>query len=105
MVSRVKKVRKAPKGISRFKRSGKPGSKKKCALCGSVLHGVPNRTKPGLRKLSKTRKRPERVFAGVLCASCVERVLKEKTRLKAGFLKRADSPLTILKYADKLSTR
>ena len=57
-----------------------------CALCSSKLHAVPKRGIAGMRKLAKTKKRPERVFGGILCAGCTRRVLKEKARFKAGVL-------------------
>lgn len=76
--------------------------KARCALCKKLLQAIPARSRAGLRKLSKTQKRPERVFGGVLCTQCVQQLIKEKTRLKAGVLKREGVPLSRLKYIDAL---
>ncbi len=51
----------------------------RCARCGAILNGVP--IKEGeRRKLPKTKKRPERMFGGVLCAKCLREILKEAVR-------------------------
>lgn len=90
--------------------SGKPGvmykrpkpSKKTCALCAGVLHGVPNRRPAALSKMTKSQRAPTRLYAGVLCAGCVEQIVKERTRLKAGFITKDDVPLDRLKYLELL---
>jgi len=79
----------------------KPG-KPKCGLCGALLHGVPSKRIAELRKLGKTEKRPERVFGGVLCANCAQRVVIDETRLRSGVLRVEDIPLTRLKYVKAL---
>ncbi|MFO7710932.1 MAG: 50S ribosomal protein L34e [Candidatus Woesearchaeota archaeon] len=45
-----------------------------CAMCGVQLSGVPR----DVSKCTKTQKRPERPFGGVLCSSCSRRVIKEE---------------------------
>jgi large subunit ribosomal protein L34e len=52
----------------------------KCALCGAPLNGVPRLRPTELRKLPKTAKRPERMYGGVLCHSCLEMLLKREIR-------------------------
>ncbi|MFH8080660.1 MAG: 50S ribosomal protein L34e [Candidatus Aenigmatarchaeota archaeon] len=52
----------------------------KCGKCGKVLHGVPRLRGSKMRKLSKTEKRPERPFGGVLCSRCVKKFFAEKAR-------------------------
>ena len=47
-----------------------------CAYCGKPLAGVP-RKKEGL---SKTQRRPERPYGGVLCASCLRDEIKLEAR-------------------------
>jgi len=55
----------------------KPKSKKaRCAICGRPLHGVPRLRPVELRKLPKTKKRPERPYGGYLCPSCLAKLLK-----------------------------
>ncbi len=49
-----------------------------CSGCGAKLHGVPRLRTKQLAKLAKTKRRPERIFGGVLCPSCVEEKIKNK---------------------------
>jgi large subunit ribosomal protein L34e len=52
----------------------KPG-RAKCG-CGAVLMGAPRGIPSVMRKLSKTEKRPERPFGGVLCSKCMRAKIK-----------------------------
>jgi len=52
----------------------KPGPAR-CARCGRPLAGVPRERPSRLRKLSKTAKRPERPYGGVLCSTCLAEML------------------------------
>ncbi len=60
-----------------FKRKPSPA---KCGMCGKPLHGVPRERPSKMRNLPKTKKRPERPYGGVLCSSCMRKVLKEKLK-------------------------
>lgn len=51
-----------------------------CGRCGAQLHGIPRGTPRQIAKLSKTQKRPERPFGGVLCSSCLKDLVKFETR-------------------------
>lgn len=73
-----------------------------CGLCGSKLHAVPRRAPPELTKLAKTERRPQRLFGGILCSRCSERILKEAVRLKYNAVKREEVPVTHLKYVAML---
>ncbi|MFH0922928.1 MAG: 50S ribosomal protein L34e [Candidatus Micrarchaeota archaeon] len=90
------------RGHSSVSKNASKPSARKCALCGTKLHGVPNKSPGDLTKLAKTEKRPERVFGGVLCSGCVTRVLIEKTRLASKVITREDVPLYRLKFIDML---
>ncbi|NPA86970.1 MAG: 50S ribosomal protein L34e [Candidatus Diapherotrites archaeon] len=83
---RLKRVKvRTPGGrvVFHFRRE-KPG-KHVCALCGRPLHGVPHGRRPvEVRKLSKTERRPERIFGGVLCADCARRVIEIAFYVKTG---------------------
>lgn len=57
----------------------KPGYAR-CAKCGRRLQGVPRLKPSELRRLSKTERRPERMFGGVLCINCLEKLLKKVVR-------------------------
>lgn len=60
-------------------------SKHVCALCGKPLHGVPHGLRPSqVRKLSKTERRPERIFGGTLCADCARKVIETAFYIKQG---------------------
>ena len=89
--------RKTVKNKTIINRRQKP-SPAVCGLCGTTLKGVPKKTKAELAKLSKTEKRPERKFGGVLCSNCVSVLIKEKTRLQSGVIGMDEVPLTHLKY-------
>jgi len=52
----------------------------KCARCGKPLHGVPRLIPSKLRKLPKTKKRPERPYGGYLCSKRMKEAMKEKAR-------------------------
>ena len=97
-----KRSRRTPSGRKVMHYSQAPGSKHTCAICTSVLRGVARKNKR-LPRLTKTQRRPERKFGGILCANCVEQIIKEKTRLETGAISREDVPLARLKYLDKLS--
>ncbi len=54
----------------------KPGPAR-CARCGRPLNAVPRLRPNRMKRLSKTSKRPERPYGGVLCASCLAELLRE----------------------------
>ncbi len=56
----------------------------KCAICKKPLHGIPRLTPKELKKLPKTKKRPERPYGGYLCSKCLKEILKEKARSLRG---------------------
>lgn len=69
-------------GVFYFK--GKTG-KKECGLCHESLHGVPHgKRKAELSRISKTEKRPEVVFGGILCSHCRTMVIEETIKVKTG---------------------
>lgn len=77
-------------------------SRATCALCEEKLNAVPKRKGVELKKLSKTERRPERKFGGVLCASCTRAIIKFKTRLETGAISETDVPLNLLRYVNML---
>ena len=79
-------------------------SKKTCALCELPLHGVAHgKRKNEVSKLSKSEKRPSRVFGGVLCASCCTEIVSEAVKVKAGIKKFEDVPFAQSKYVHMAS--
>jgi len=79
-----RKFRKTPKKTKAYAAEYKP-SKHTCALCNSMLHGVPHGKRPSeVRKLSKTERRPTAIFAGMLCSKCRSLILEEAVKVKYG---------------------
>ena len=95
---RSRSVRKKFVKGRKFITKQKKPSKTICGLCGAVLQGVPVRGRYEMSKLSKIKRRPSRIFGGVLCASCTQRLLIEKTRFEKGVLKKEDIPVSHLKF-------
>lgn len=60
----------------------RPGAAK-CSVCGRPLNGVPSLRPSEMSKLAKTEKRPERMYGGVFCPSCLARGLREAARAQA----------------------
>ena len=57
-------------------RKRKP-SKAHCAGCGAVLPGVARARPYKMKTMAKTKKRPERPFAGQLCTKCSRAKIKK----------------------------
>ena len=55
-------------------------SKAKCAGCGAVLPGVPRERLHKMKKISKTKKRPERPYGGFLCSKCARKKIITEAR-------------------------
>ena len=70
---------KTPTGVAVHRKKRKP-SAKKCAECGKALHGIPRLITSKFKNLSKSKKRPERAYGGVLCSSCSRKKIIEKVR-------------------------
>ena len=51
-----------------------------CSKCGAILKGVPRERPTKMANLAKTKKRPERPFAGTLCSNCVKILFKAKAK-------------------------
>ncbi len=51
----------------------------RCAICGKPLSGVP-KDPDIIRYGAKTKKRPERIYGGVLCHDCLARSLRLAVR-------------------------
>lgn len=52
-----------------------------CAMCKEPLHGVKRRIPSKIKKISKTEKRPSRLYGGYLCAKCTKELVKVKARM------------------------
>ncbi len=77
-----------------------------CALCGKELHGVPHgRRSAEVRKLSKTERRPERIFGGELCAECQKKVIDLAFYVKNGLKTWDTVPIKMRKYVEVVMAR
>ena len=54
-----------------------------CGVCGAVLNGVPRERPTVMMGLSKTQKRPERMYGGVLCSKCTRAKIVAKVLAKS----------------------
>ena len=101
--SKKKKFRRKASGnAKRIFVRGKTG-KHKCALCERILHGVPHgKTSAQVRKLSKTKRRPTALFAGVLCSKCRAKAVAEAAKVEAKAKKFEDVELRLQKYVKQV---
>ncbi|MFO8016633.1 MAG: 50S ribosomal protein L34e [Candidatus Woesearchaeota archaeon] len=84
--------RRAPKGISRlFYRPKKP-SKAKCASCGTELSGTARERPKKMKNLTKSHKRPQRPYGGVLCSKCTRAKLIKGSRQEFQINKSREDP-------------
>ncbi len=58
----------------------KKPARAQCAECGQYLQAVARGNKTTIRKLPKTKRRPERPYGGVLCSPCTRNLIKSKIR-------------------------
>lgn len=54
-------------------------SRPSCGKCGCPLSGIP-RTIRSLANVSKSQKRPERPYGGVLCSKCTRQTIVDRFR-------------------------
>ena len=75
----LRRVRKkTPSGVSVVHYYRKRPAGGRCGICGKPLHGVPRDIPSKVRKIPKTKKRPERPYGGTLCSSCTREMVKIK---------------------------
>lgn len=91
----------AKKTVIQYKKAKK--GKKKCAVCSKRLQGTATSEKE--RKLSKTQKRPSRIFGGVLCANCTVKMIEEAVKVKVGVKSLEKIDLSVKKYVEGVISR
>ena len=74
-----KKVR-TPGGKLKTAYTRKKPAKAQCGHCGKYLAAVPRAKETEIKKIPKTRRRPERPFGGVLCSPCSRKEIIRRTR-------------------------
>ena len=79
MTSKKRKIRIRTPG-SRLKIVKKPKKvgQAKCGNCGKHLHGIPRLQSSKFKNISKTKKRPQRLYGGILCSKCMRQKIMEK---------------------------
>jgi len=77
-VRSVKKIKvKLPGGKATTHYKKRKPNKARCSICKGFLHGVKTSK---LKKLSKSEKAPSRIFGGVVCHSCLQKLIKKAIR-------------------------
>ena len=72
--------KKTPGGVTVLHYKKKKPSKHLCADCGKLLHAVPRARPYRIRKLPKSKKRPNRPYGGYLCSECARKIFKKEAR-------------------------
>ena len=71
---------KVPGGETNIHFKKKKPKAAKCGNCGAVLKGIPREFPFRMKKMAKTKKRPERPYGGVLCSRCMRENIINKVR-------------------------
>ncbi|MBN2067807.1 MAG: 50S ribosomal protein L34e [Candidatus Diapherotrites archaeon] len=101
--TKKKKFRRRPSGKSKQYFVRDRGKKHHCAVCNSVLHGVPHSKKASeVKRLSKSQKRPSALFAGTLCSKCRTVVAEEAAKISAGTKKIDEVELKLRHYVERV---
>ena len=69
-----------------------------CAICGGLLLGVKTGSKVEMGKLSRSERRPERPFGGVLCSACTRNIISMRARMRFKEITKDDVPISLRKY-------
>lgn len=70
---------KIPSGVKVVYKKRKP-KLAHCGSCGTILHGVPRERPYNLKKLPKSKRRPERPYGGALCHKCLKKKIARGAR-------------------------
>lgn len=75
-----KVFRRTPGGRTVIQYKKRYPKKAHCAGCGVLLAGVASERPYRMKNMPKTKKRPERPYAGMLCSRCMRAKIKGSTR-------------------------
>ncbi|HEW64162.1 50S ribosomal protein L34e [Fervidicoccus fontis] len=78
--SKAKVKIRTPGGINKIHYKERKRSLHRCMYCGRPLGGTPNGSYVEIKRLSKTKKRPNRIFGGVVCPECLAKIIKNEAR-------------------------
>lgn len=76
----TRKAVRTPSGKISMHFTKRQPSRAQCGRCGAVLQGVPRVRAMVLKRLPKSKKRPQRPYGGNLCSSCMRQLFVEKAR-------------------------
>lgn len=71
---------KVPGGTTKLVYKKRKPKKAHCSSCGAVLKGMLRRSATKMKKLTKTKKRPQRPYGGMLCSKCMRKLIISKAR-------------------------
>ncbi len=94
---RLKKKRVAvrtPGGKIVYHYKVKRQSPARCAICGRPLNATPTGPKSFMRKLPKSKKRPNRPYGGYLCPSCLRRIILKRALKEGEILLKGEASVT-----------
>lgn len=79
-MKKKKLTKRLPGGSTVIRIKARKPSKPKCGDCGTFLHGVARGTNTQRKNMSKSSKRPERPYGGVLCSKCTRAKIRKQMR-------------------------
>jgi len=71
---------KAPGNTIKVHYSARKPARAVCPIYGTPLSGVPRKNPADLKKLSKSERKPERPFGGMLSSKATRDIMKDKAR-------------------------
>lgn len=81
-MSDIKKIKiKTPGGRIVIREKKRRPKAALCARCKKPLSGVVRDIPSKIKKLSKTERRPSRIYGGYLCLDCTKELLRERARV------------------------
>ncbi len=75
-----KTIKRVPGGRRVVHYKKKKPSKHVCAKCGKVLDAVPRGRPYQIKKIPKTKRRPNRPYGGMYCTRCTRQIAKKEAR-------------------------
>jgi len=69
-----------PGRITKIHYKKPPPEFSKCAGCGQIIKSMPRLRGPNIRKISKSRRHPSRIYGGFYCPSCLNMRIKAAVR-------------------------
>lgn len=69
-----------PGGVNKTIYKPRKPNKPRCGFCGAVLPGVAREKPSAMRNITKSSRRPERPYGGILCTKCSREEIKNKAR-------------------------